>query len=187
MDDVAVDVLQARMAILERRIQFVTDELFGALARLEPVEADNAGDGDATPKIGGSVEFDADSLSQFAQGFYEREHDAAGLLFRWTGNGPFCELRFHLDRSVDRVFRMRVGTTPAEVVAKLSGYADYAPIPLEVEEQDGELIVTGLLPKRAYTRLAVVTFMLGKMTSKKKGKVTDSQWLGFRFYSFAAS
>lgn len=182
----SVEVLRARVAMLERRLQFLSDELHGALSL---VEAHSVGDtvGDVEGlDFSGEVAFDADSISQFAQGFYEREYDDVGRMFRWTGYGPFCELRFFMDRSQDRPFRMNIGATPPEVAAKVKGFVDYAAIPLTVEEDGENLTITGILPKRRYTRLAVLTFLLGKTSSKEKPKAEEDQWLGFRFYSLGA-
>jgi hypothetical protein len=175
--------LQARIAVLERRLQFISDELYAALSRSEPVPDGGSADGGPAPGFGGQVEFDAESLSPFVQGFYESEYDDAGKMFRWTGNGPLCELRFFLDRTEDRPFRMATGMTPPGVLSQLSGFIDYAPVELAVEEEGDNLFVTGIVPKRAYTRLAVVTFLLGHMPPKKKAKGEEDGWLGFRFYS----
>ena len=180
-----MEVLEARISLLERRLQLISDELSKALAPLEPGPKDIAASGDRAPAFSASVEFDADSLSQFAQGFYQREYDRGGKVFRWTGNGPLCELRFFLDRTDDRSFKMGVGTTPVGVLSQLTGFVDYAPVPLIIERNGAKRFVTGTVPKRAYTRLAVVTFLLGKMPPKKN-KAAEDYWLGFRFYSFTA-
>jgi hypothetical protein len=182
MSGESVEVLQARMAMLERRLQFLSEELHGGLSRFETPPTGDVEDSDFSSEVA----FDADSISQFAQGFYEREYDHAGRMFRWTGYGPFCELRFFIDRSTDRPFRIDIGATPQEVAAQVEGFVDYAAIPLTVEEDGENLTIVGTLPKRSYTRLAVLTFLLGSASGKKKHKAEEDQWLGFRFYSLKA-
>jgi len=181
MSNPSNEVLLARIALLERRLQLISEELSSALARIEPNGAD-AGAADYAAK----ASFDADSLSQFSQGFYPREYDPAGKVFRWTGNGPLCELRFFLNRDADRTFRMGVGTTLSGILSQLTGFVDYAPVPLAIEKDGAKRFVTGTVPKRTSTRLAVVTFMLGAVPSKTKKAKVDDQWLGFQFYSFSA-
>jgi hypothetical protein len=177
------EMLEARVALVERRLQLLYEEVTAVLddpPRRVARGAKAAGD---TPVFPSAVEFDADSLSQFAQGFYQREYDADGGAFRWTGSGPICELRFFLDRSADRAFRMNVGDTAAFILSRLIGHVDYAPIPLAVDKEGPARFVSGVIPKRQHTRLAVLTFLLGRVPAKK-GKPQDAdQWLGFRFYS----
>ena len=178
-----IEVVQARITLLESRLQLVSDELSVAIARL-PADAAAAANGHDQP-YPATLSFDADSLSQFAQGFYPREYDESGQVFRWTGNGPFCELRFNLDRSEDRSFRMDVGTSPAAIVSQVSGFVDYAPIALSVERDGPRRLITGVVPKRAHSRLAVISFLLGR-TSQKEPQTADGEeeWLGFQFYCF---
>jgi hypothetical protein len=183
----ALELVQARITLLESRLQLVSDELSTALARLPADAADAATANGREPEYPADLSFDADSLSQFAQGFYPREYDESGQMFRWTGNGPICELRFNLDRSEDRTFRMDLGTTPAAIASEVSGFVDYAPITLGVEREAPRRLISGVVPKRAHTRLAVITFLLGRARAKQPqaaGSEGD-EWLGFRFYSFA--
>jgi hypothetical protein len=182
----SVEVLQARVAVLERRLQLISDELSAALSQRGPAPANRLDDGGPASDFGSEVAFDADSLSPFSQGFYEREYDESGKMFRWTGNGPLCELRFFLDRTEDRAFRMWTGATPPEVLSQLRGFVDYAPIAFAVEKDGDDLLVAGVVPKRSYTRLVVLTFLLGQMPLRRKTKHEENQWLGFRFYSFHA-
>lgn len=181
----SIEVLQARIALIERRLQLVSEELSNALTRMEPDGANDGAVNGVAVGFPASVGFDADSLSQFSEGFYPREYDHSGKMFRWTGSGPLCELRLFVNRGADRAFKMGVGNTPAEVLSQLTGFVDYVPVPLAIERDGAHRFVTGTVPMRKYTRLAVVTFMLGNVPSKKKTKAED-QWLGFRFYSFSA-
>jgi hypothetical protein len=179
-----LEVVQARINLLESRLQLVADELAMALGRLPGDQADAPAANGHDPQYPAALSFDADSLSQFSQGFYQREYDEAGQVFRWTGNGPICELRFNLDRSEDRTFKMDVGTSPAAIISQVTGFVDYAPIALAVERENPRRLIVGVVPKRAYTRLAVITFLLGR-TSPKEPKAADAEdeWLGFQFYS----
>jgi hypothetical protein len=184
-----MDVLQARIALLERRLQFVADEVSVALARIA-LAADGAAANGGEQRYPSTLSFDADSLSPFALGFYEREYDSDSKAFRWTGNGPICELRFHLDRGEDRAFRMAVGTTPEDILAQVNGFVDYAPVPLALEEDGPHRLVTGSIPKRQHARLAVVSFLLGREVPQRTEANgaedhAEDQWLGFRFYAFS--
>jgi len=182
-----VEQLEARLSLMERRLQLVSDELSVALEdRIAESQQSNQGN-EAFSLFPTSVEFDADSISQFSLGFYEREYDPAGKAFRWTGGGPICELRFFIDRAVDRTFRMDTGETAPQILSQLCGFVDYAPISLNIEKRGSAQFVTGTVPKRSYTRLAVITFLLGKEASGgKKSTKAELHWLGFQFYSFEA-
>jgi hypothetical protein len=186
MSNPSDEVLLVRIALLERRLQLVSEELASALARLEPNGADAGAANGGTVDFAAKASFDADSLSQFAHGFYPREYDQAGKVFRWTGNGPLCELRFFINRDADRTFRMGVGTTASGILSQLTGFVDYATVPLAVKKDGPKRFVTGTVPKRTNTRLAVVTFMLGAVPTKTKKVKADDLWLGFQFYSFSA-
>lgn len=191
--------LQGRVELLERRLQLLAEEL--SLARShgsqetstpasppggEPPDLRGGEDSGAFPA---QVHIDADSISAFAHGFYPREYDVNGVMFRWTGNGPLCELRFFIDRSADRKFRLNVGDATEDIVSQVRGYVDYAPIQLTMEEIDNVTFIEGAIPKRADTRLAVASFLLGELGPKKKkpGSGEAPVWLGFKFYAFDVS
>jgi hypothetical protein len=181
-----VENLQGRVALLERRLQLICEELSGGLSA--PANGEQAGprDGDDAPPFPGEVHIDADSISAFAHGFYPREYDSKGVMFRWTGNGPLCELRFFIDRGADRQFRLSVGDTAEDVLSKISGFVDYTPIPLTRDENEKRTYLVGTVPKRAHTRLAVASFLLGEAAPKKKKSANGHPpaWLGFKFYAF---
>lgn len=179
MSEASTAVLEARIALLERRLQFMSDEFSAAVSRMPPAADAAAEEADEEKQ---PLRFEADSLSQFAQGFYEREYDAAGVGFRWTGNGPLSELRFFVDRSKDQPFVLDVGETPAEILTPITAFVDYAPIELSIVEDGGRSALTGVIPMRTYTRLAVVTLLLGRTTPKKKSD-GPPDWMGFQFYS----
>jgi hypothetical protein len=200
-----VENLQGRVALIERRLQLISEEL--SFARSYPARNGLPATADASTTQsanleGGSrdvdgvvpfpaqVHIDADSVSAFAHGFFGREYDSNGLMFRWTGNGPLCELRFFIDRSVDRQFRLSVGDSGTDVLGPISGFVDYASIPLSIDQTGNGNVLVGTVPKRSTTRLAVASFLLGeapaKQTSESPG--TDAPtWLGFKFYAFDAS
>jgi hypothetical protein len=180
MSEASVAVLEARIALLERRLQLVSDEFATVVSRL-PTSAEDDGDEQNLPL---QLRFEADSLSQFAQGFYEREYDAQGISFRWTGNGPLCELRFFIDRTKDQPFVLDVGETPAEILSPIKAFVDYAPVELSIAEDGARSVLVGAIPKRSYTRLAVITFLLGSNAPKKKGD-GPVDWMGFQFYSLS--
>ena len=72
------ELLEARIALLERRLQFVSQEVAVALAHRVPDDESSGPRIDGDAGFPASVGFDADSLSQFAVGFYEREFDDFG-------------------------------------------------------------------------------------------------------------
>jgi hypothetical protein len=182
-----VEYLQAQITLLDRRLQMISEELTHALERIAPKPGEEQEtDQDRKAPVSDKIEFNADGLSQFVRGFYQREYDNASQVFRWTGDGPLVEFRFLLDRSDDRPFRIDMGTTRDGVLNALTGYVDYAQIPLTVEKKRARRFVTGVIPKRACTRLVVMTFLLGAMPRDKKHKDAEPQWLGFQFYSFQA-
>ena len=182
-----LELIEARLALIERRLQLLGEEVSGALSDGTALVSHTAEGGERNTNFSGNISFDADSLSQFSLGFYQREYDQSGIPFRWTGSGPLCELRFFIDRGADRPFRMNAGITEEGILSQLKGFVDYAPVPLKIEKKGESRFVTGIIPKRAYTRLAVMTFLLGRPPpKKKKSKEADYQWLGFRFYSLKA-
>ena len=195
--------LQGRVMLLERRLQLLSEELSLVLSHSPgnggPAAADavngepatsSAGprDGDDPAPFPAEAHIDADSISAFAHGFYPTEYDTDGRMFRWTGNGPLCELRFFIDRSTDRQFRVNVGDTADDILSKISCFVDYAPIPLTIDEKEHVNYLVGTVPKRAYTRLAVASFLLGMVVPKKKpANVGAPSWLGFKFYALDVS
>lgn len=155
-----------------------------ALARLYSGDNDFPVSADLPNGVPSELSFDADSLSQFATGFYAREYDAGGVMFRWTGDGPLCELRFHVNRDQDRLFRLNVGEAPRDILETLTAHVDYASIPLSAEFDGADCILSGMIPRRATTRLAVLSFILGEVPRKEESESEDPpQWFGFRFYS----
>lgn len=180
-----IELIEARLILLEHKLQLLGQEVSEALSNRTSHPQEPSAGVELESNFSSEVAFDADSLSQFSFGFYEREYDSSGDPFRWTGNGPLCELRFFVDRGADRLFRMNTGITEDAILTSLKGFVDYTPIPLAVERKGKVRFVTGIVPKRHYTRLAVMTFLLGGAMIKKKGKNknSDYQWLGFRFYS----
>jgi hypothetical protein len=192
------EMLEARITLLERRLQFISDELAAALAsalpddqRVTPAGKESPASPTARATKAVASPFPAtahlhpEDISPFAVGFYEREYDESGRPFRWTGNGPICEFRFFVDRSADRPFRMNIGADAPGVLAGLAGFVDYAPISLAIDRDGQSRFVRGVVPKRQHTRLAVVTFLLARSpgTAGETGPA-QQQWLGFRFYSF---
>jgi hypothetical protein len=193
----ALENLLGRVEILERRLQLIFEELSGQAngpPGVASAPADSAGGGQAgsdggddSARFEAQVYIDADSISAFAHGFYPREYDSRGVMFRWTGNGPLCELRFFIDRSVDRHFRLNVGDTTEDITGQVRGFVDYAPIRLTMEENENASYIVGTIPKRAHTRLAVASFLLGELVLTKEPSPEAPDWLGFKFYSFEAS
>ena len=195
--------LQGRVMLLERRLQLLSEELSLALARVphsgsgaaaDAVNGGTAGvpaasgNGEDSTPFPAEAHIDADSISAFAHGFYPTEYDPDGRMFRWTGSGPLCEVRFFIDRSTDRQFRVNVGDTAEDVLSKVSCFVDYAPIPLAVEVKEDVHYLVGTVPKRAYTRLAVASFLLGLAAPKKKAAhAATPSWLGFKFYALDVS
>jgi hypothetical protein len=165
--------------LLERKLQLVTEELHGALSVVSGRNK-SLPNGESAVSTQTSLTFDADSLSKFSQGFYEREYDDSGHAFRWTGNGPLCELRFFVDRTEDRSFTMNVGNADSNILSLVSGFVDYARIPLAIERDNLKFVVTGTIPQRAYTKLAVISFLLASAEAQ-------GEWLGFPFYSFSVN
>jgi len=190
-----VENLLGRVELLERRLQLIFEELShangqgGASAPADPAGgATGSGNGGDSAPFAAQVHIDADSISAFAHGFYPREYDSHGVMFRWTGNGPLCELRFFIDRSVDRQFRLNVGDTTEDITGQVRGFVDYAPIRLSMEENENGSCLVGTIPKRVHTRLAVASFLLGELVPKKKQPSPEAAtWLGFKFYTFEAS
>jgi hypothetical protein len=193
-----VENLQGRVALLERRLQLISEEISlarsyspqnGLSAPADSANGELAGPrGDDAAPFPAEVHIDADSVSAFAHGFYPREYDSNGVMFRWTGNGPLCELRFFIDRGADRPFRLNAGDTAEDILSQISGFVDYAPIPLTIDENEKGTYLVGTVPKRAHTRLAVASFLLGQLVPKKKSASADApQWLGFKFYAFDVS
>jgi hypothetical protein len=198
-----VENLLGRVALLERRLQLLSEELSVMHAHVPrsalPAPAD-AANGEAAAHSEGSpdtgdgapfpaeVHIDADSISPFVQGFYPREYDPEGVMFRWTGNGPLCELRFFIDRSTDRQFRMKVGDTGQDVLSTVAGFIDYAAVPLTVLDEDNVNYVVGTVPRRTETRLVVASFLLGEEPPQENSAASEAPtWLGFRFYTFDVS
>jgi hypothetical protein len=192
MPKTGVGALSGRMAMMERRLNLVSEELAVLMSRSPPAEPAATVGNAGVEVFPTRIEFDADSLSPFAQGFSEREYDAEGIVFRWSGAGPICELRFFLDRSEDRPFRLVVGETQIETLTAIAGFVDYAQTPLFIEREKDKDVLTGVIPKRAYTRLAVVSFLLGQddqssLETYGDGEVGEyDDWTGFRFYRFSA-
>ena len=101
-----------------------------------------------------------------------------------------CELRFFIDRGVDRQFRLNVGDTGIDVLSPISAFIDYAPVPLTIDGTDNGTFLVGTVPKRTHTRLAVASFLLGEAGAGKNSEsasVDAPTWLGFKFYAFDAS
>lgn len=196
--------LQARVALVERRLQLISEELSFAHSYparqgiSAPVDSPNddsanrtaeAGEGGEAVPYPATVRIEADSVSAFAHGFFAREYDPNGVTFRWTGNGPLCELRFFIDRGVDRQFRLSVGDTGGDVLRPIAGFVDYTAIPLTIEETENGTFLVGIVPKRSHTRLAVASFLLGEAGQKKTSESASEDapsWLGFKFYAFDA-
>src|SRR5579859_856197 len=156
-----------RLSLFEKRLNLLSDEMSVSLARLYDGEGGFPVSVDVPNGVPSELSFDADSLSQFATGFYAREYDAGGVMFRWTGDGPLCELRFHVNRDQDRFFRLNVGEAPRDILETLTGHVDYAPISLSAEFEGANCILSGIIPRRATTRLAVLSFILGEVPRKE--------------------
>jgi hypothetical protein len=198
-----VEDLQGRVMLLERRLQLLSEELSlilthsperGGPASTDAVNSEASSpspgpdDGEDRAPFSAEAHIDADSISAFAHGFYPTEYDTDGRVFRWTGNGPLCELRFFIDRSTDRQLRLNVGDTAEDILSKVSCFVDYAPISLTIEEKESVNYLVGTVPKRAYTRLVVVSFLLGVAAPKKKSTNAGMPtWLGFKFYALDVS
>jgi hypothetical protein len=128
----------------------------------------------------------ADTVGPFALGFHERETDMEGRPYRWTGNGPTFEFRFGLNRNVDWSFTMELGPNSRSDISTLRGFVDYAEIEIDVSQKLG--LVHGVIPARAFARLAIVSFYLPGLfvPSQADPQTPDSRSLGVVFYEFRA-
>src|SRR5947209_1229547 len=105
-----------RLAIAERAIADATariGELTGALADI--TQASGVG----SIAHAKAIQINADSVTPFCIGFYQREYDPADRPYRWTGRGNLFELRFPVDRSFEWSFAMELQRNAHVEIARL--------------------------------------------------------------------
>ncbi len=172
--DLAVRVTLAERAIADASIRIA--ELTEAVVALMGGERPVAPAGPLHAVI------DADAVSPFALGFYQREFDKLGRPFRWTGKGSIFELRLRLDRNVQWSFAMEVQPNPNVDTALLRAFVDYVEVPTTADPTGK--VLSGIIPERLFSNLATLTFMLPKtfVPAQVNPAVQDSRTLGLIFY-----
>ena len=173
--------LEVRLKMAERALAELTARVSELTAALADVVA-------VGPSLGNfeKVVIGADTVGPFALGFHQRETDMAGRPYRWTGNGPTFEFRFGLNRNVDWSFTMELGPNSRSDISTLRGFVDYTEIEVDVIQKSG--LVRGVIPARAFARLAIVSFYLPGLfvPSQADPQTPDSRSLGVVFYEFQA-
>jgi len=175
--------LQERLAIAERAIADATvriNELSHALGEIAQTP-----EGDEVSRK--ALAIGADTVSPFSTGFYQREYDAAGRAYRWTGRGNLFELRIRLSRSFGWDFVMELQQNAHVDVAQLRGFVDYIEVPVEISAP--EALVRGTIPARPFGRHAVLTFLLPNLfvPSQISSESSDTRSLGLVFYALRAA
>lgn len=168
-----------RLAMAERAIQ----ELRRRVADLSQSLA--ALTGQAPPPPAKSLTIDAAGISEFYRGFHPSEEDGGGRSFRWTGNTDFFELRLHLDRNYDWQFRMMIRFPSHLADAELLAFADFIPIPIEVNRGAGW--VTGIVPRQPFANQLALTFHCNRHFSPQETdpQSNDTRRLALSFYEIA--
>ncbi|MGD0191525.1 MAG: hypothetical protein ABSD74_12360 [Rhizomicrobium sp.] len=177
--DLSLRLLLAERAIVEAGVRI--GELSTALAKLTGVQA-----GSPAPQHQ-SVVVDADAVSPFSLGFYQREYDKLGRPFRWTGKSDIFELRLRLDRNVPWEFTLELQPNANVDIKTLRAYADYVEIPIEVD--GARKLLTGVIPERPFGTLATVTFLLPNrfVPAQVNPTAEDTRTLGVIFYELRAT
>ena len=174
--------LKIRLALAERAIAESASriaELSCALAEFTGVEQRSG--------ASAAIFLDADSVSPFALGFYNREFDKLGRPFRWTGKSDIFEIRLRLNRNAPWTFAMEVQANPNVDTRNLRGFVDYIEVPIEADEAGK--FVTGSIPERYFGMTATLTFLLPNtyIPSIVNPSVQDNRTLGLIFYELRAS
>jgi hypothetical protein len=176
--DLTLRLLLAERAIAESAARIA--ELTGALAQLTEVTQPSVA-ADVPPVV-----VDADAVSPFALGFYQREFDKLGRPFRWTGKSDLFEIRLRLNRSAPWSFALELQPNPNVDTRKLRAFVDYIEIPVAID--DAGKTVSGAIPERYFGTAATVTFLLPNtfVPSTVNPAVQDNRALGVIFYELRA-
>lgn len=171
--------LAFRLAMAERAIQELRRRVVDLSQSLAAVT------GQATPPPANALTIDAAGISEFYRGFHPSEQDGDGRPFRWTGNTDFFELRCHLDRNYDWQFRMMIRFPPNLADAELLAFADFIPIPIQVNRGAG--LVTGVVPRQPFANQLALTFHCNRHFSPQAAdpQSNDTRRLALSFYEIA--
>lgn len=165
-----------RLAMAERAIQ----ELRRRIADLSQSLAALTGQTPLPPA--NALTIDAAGISEFYRGFHPSEEDGDGRAFRWTGNTDFFELRLHLDRNYDWQFRMTIRFPAHFTDARLLAFADFIPIPIDVNRAAG--FVIGIVPRQPFANQLSLTFHCNRHFSPQDTdpQSHDTRRLALSFY-----
>jgi hypothetical protein len=172
-----------RLRIVERALAEATAQI-GELANAIAEMADITGLSD--PASTQPLTINADDITPFAVGFYQREFDTADRPYRWTGKGSFFELRVRISRNFEWPFIMELQRNRHVNISKLRGYVDYMEIPVQANEADG--YIRGIIPSKPFGSSAILTFQLPNLFAPKQidPDSADNRTLGVVFYEIRA-
>ena len=169
-----MDMLSRRVARLKSRLLQVQDML---AARDEA--------GGVMSSLPRSLGITADRIPEFSQGFYQIEHNSSGQPFRWTGDGPFFELRCALDRRQEQQLHMRLRAYPPRAIDELKLYVDYVEAAIHYDYDDEFTILRARVfpePLSVTTIITVHTPMSFVPHSLNPG-IQDFRSLAVMFYA----